>query len=198
MKPKIKTLKIAEQLIGQTLPPTYGGASGRGLELLMISLGIPLQNGSGADWKLFGLEVKSRNLEATSPQTIGTILPENMMVTDWTNSSVAEKFQQQFRVHTRNNIIVSARVYDFSPKFIQDKLSKAWDILKDCVELELVAQANDPTHELPLYIPGTRYGYLERQENIRSYHFRMSSVAMEELEGMALSTLSSLFEETTV
>jgi hypothetical protein len=49
-----------------------------------------------------------------------------------------------------------------------------------------------------LYIPGTRYGYLERQENIRSYHFRMSSVAMEELEGMALSTLSSLFEETTV
>jgi hypothetical protein len=194
MKPKIKTLKITEQLIGKTLPPTYGGASGRGLELLMISLGIPLQNGSGADWKLFGLEVKSRDLKATSPQTIGSILPENMILSDWPNSSVAEKFQQQFRVHTRDNIIVEARVYDFSPKFIQEKLSKAWDILKDCVELELIAQANDPTHELPLYIPGTRYGYLERKENIRSYHFRVSSEAMKELEGMALSTINILFE----
>ena len=194
MKPKIKTLKITEQLIGKTLPPTYGGASGRGLELLMISLGIPLQNGSGADWKLFGLEVKSRDLKATSPQTIGSILPENMIQSDWPNSSVAEKFQQQFRVHTRDNIIVEARVYDFSPKFIQEKLSKAWDILKDCVELELIAQANDPTHELPLYIPGTRYGYLERKENIRSYHFRVSSEAMKELEGMALSTINILFE----
>jgi hypothetical protein len=193
MKPKIKTLKITEQLIGKTLPPTFGGASGRGLEALMISLGIPLQNGVGADWKLFGLEVKSRDLEATSPQTIGTILPENMVVTDWPNSLVAEKFQQQFRVHTRDNVIVSAKVYDFSPNFIQEKVSKAWDILRDCVELELRAQATDPTHELPLYIPGTRYGYLERKENIRSYHFRMSSAAMEELEGMALSTLNSLF-----
>ena len=194
MKPKIKTLKITEQLIGKTLPPTYGGASGRGLELLMISLGIPLQNGSGADWKLFGLEVKSRDLKATSPQTIGSILPENMILSDWPNSPVAEKFQQQFRVHTRDNIIVEARVYDFSPKFIQEKLSNAWDILKDCVELELIAQANDPTHELPLYIPGTRYGYLERKENIRSYHFRVSSEAMKELEGMALSTINILFE----
>ena len=193
MKPKIKRLKITEQLIGKTLPPTYGGASGRGLETLMISLGIPLQNGAGADWKLFGLEVKSRDLEATSPQTIGTILPENMILNDWKNSPVAEKFQQQFRVHTRDNVIVSARVYDFSPGFIQEKVSKAWDILRDCVELELRAQVNDPAHELPLYIPGTRYGYLERKENIRSYHFRMSSAAMEELEGMALSTLNSLF-----
>ena len=194
MKPKIKTLKITEQLIGKTLPPTFGGESGRGLETLLISLGIPLQNGAGADWKMFGLEVKSRDLKATSPQTIGTILPENMVLSDWANSSVAEKFQQQFRVHTRDNVIVAARVYDFSPKFIQEKLSEAWDILKNRIELELIAQANDPTHELPMYIPGTRYGYLERQENIRSYHFRVSSAAMKELETMALSTINILFE----
>jgi hypothetical protein len=196
IKAKVKVFKLAEMLVGKTLPDTYGGASGRGLEALVKSLGVPIQNGAGADWKVYGLEFKSRDLDSSSPQTIATMLPEDIISTNYKDSLVFEKFQQQVRVHTRNNIIIFASVFDFSKSHIQNKLEEAYLACQHRLA-ELVAykkQNPNANIELPSYIPGTKFGYLEQTGKGTSYSFRVHDGAMEELEGMAKSTYNIHFE----
>lgn len=190
----MKQNDLAKKLIGKILPSTYKGESGRGLEDLLETCGIPINRGPGVDCLIFDFEVKSRDIDAISPQTVSTMTFNNIIATPYINSSVRDKFQRQFRVKTKNNIIVSAEMYDFSHRLIQSQIEEAYESAR---EQMIEHQSNGAGHDswLPTYVYGTKWGYFEHVDKKKnSLHFRIAHGAMEDFEVMASSTLSRLFE----
>jgi gamma-glutamylcyclotransferase (GGCT)/AIG2-like uncharacterized protein YtfP len=98
---------------------------------------------------------------------------------------VFEKMQQQYRVKTKDQLIISGEVYDFSPEYIQDLIEEAYEAARK----KLINGNDDP------YIYGTAWGYLEQTvKGSRSYEFRISNNAMKKLENTSKSTYKTLFE----
>lgn len=183
---RVKVFKLADDLIGKQLPTNLGGHAGRALEDLLESMGIEINRGQGCDWKVHNLEVKSRDLDATSPQTVATMSPEDIKTVAYKDSVVCEKFQQQLRVYTRDCVIVDARVHDFSDAHIQKLIELAYNN----AQAQFILGTNGD------YVYGSEYGYFERTNpKSKSYSFRINTGAFEKLEAMAASTYSDLFEE---
>jgi hypothetical protein len=183
---RVKQFKLADQLIGRRLPTNHGGHAGRALENLLESMGVEINRGKGCDSLVYRVEVKSRDLDATSPQTVATMAPEDIATVSYKDSVVCEKFQQQFRVYTKDGVIVDARVHDFSVPHIQEKLETAYNNAQVQFILGTVGD----------YVYGSEYGYFERTNpDSRSYSFRINVGAFEKLESMAASTYKTLFEE---
>jgi len=187
MKPaRVKVFKLAENLIGQTLPTNHGGHAGRALEKLLETMGIEINRGQGCDWKVYGVEFKTRDINATSPQTVATMSPKDIKNTAYEHSVISEKFQQQLRVYTKNNVIIDARMYDFSAPYIQSLVKSAYDHAR----AQLIIGTDDD------YVYGGEYGYFERTNpRSKSYSFRIHVGAFEKLERMACSNYNNLFEE---
>lgn len=184
-KPKVKTFKLAKHLIGVTVPTYKDGHAGRYVEDLIESMGVKINRGEGCDILDYGLEVKTRDLDATSAQTVCKMHPNDIKSTAYKDSKVFKKFQQQLRVKTKENKIVSAEVYDFSPLQIQELIEEAYGIAQ---EKMLNGSYDD-------YISGTHWGYFERTTKDRpEYDFRIAAGAMEELEAMAKSTFNNIFD----
>lgn len=184
---KVKKFKLAEKLIGQVVPDSTNGHAGRYTEKLLVELGVPINFGHGPDIEEIGLEVKTRNLNATSPQTVADMNPEDIISTEYKDSHVYKKFQQQLRVYIRDNVIVSADVYDFSAPAIQFLIKRAYDHARAQI-------IQNP--ELTRTAYKSEYGYFERVSNQRrSLSFRLSNDDMATLEGMAKSEYKNLFED---
>lgn len=188
---KIKEVKFLKDLIGRELPPKDFGQAGRAFEdILESEYGITVNRGAGADNPMFGIEYKTRDLDSTSPQTIGSMNVTEIISTEYKDSTIYKKFQQQIRIKTKNSIIVEADLYDFSPKFIQDKIEAAYEyarsqIIKNSAIRATIAGPDGIGH----------WGYFEtanNRENTRS--FRISNAGMRELEAMASSTFSNIFD----
>lgn len=183
---KVKKFKLAENLIGQVVPNSANGHAGRYVERLLVEMGVPINFGHGPDIEEIGLEVKTRDLDATSPQTIADMNPEDIISTDYKDSHVYKKFQQQLRVYIRDNVIVSAEVYDFSAPPVQELVERAYNHAK----AQLVKNP-----ELTRTAYKNEYGYFERVSTHRkSLSFRLSNDDMATLEGMARSEYKNLFE----
>jgi hypothetical protein len=175
-------------LIGKKLPTNHGGHAGRAFENLLESMGVPINRGPGCDWKLYNLEFKTRDIDATSPQTVATMTPKDITTTAYKDSIVFEKIQQQLRVYTRDQIIVDVRIHDFSAEHIQKLLETAYNNGQAQI---ILGTAGD-------YVYGNEYGYFERTNpRSNSYSFRINQGAFDKLEAMAASTYATLFEETT-
>ena len=119
---KVKTLKKAN-LVGIEVPGNIGGYAGRYVEEILEQRGYRIDQGQGCDMPSLNIEVKTRDLDATSPQTIGTMSVIDIIETDYEDSPICEKIQQQYRIKTRNGVIVENKIYDFSDPYIQE-LSK--------------------------------------------------------------------------
>lgn len=183
---KVKTFKPALKLIGKVVPDNKNGHAGRYIEKLLEEAGVPINRGRGPDIEIIGLEVKTRDLDATSPQTIADMSVEDIINTSYRNSHVFKKFQQQLRIYTKNNVIVSAEVYDFSPPHIQELIEHAYDHAK----AQLIKNP-----ELTRTAYTGKYGYFERvSPHRKSLSFRLSNDDMATLEGMAKSEYKNLFE----
>ena len=184
---KVKVFKPAQALIGQTVPTNQNGHAGRFVENLLESMGINVNKRHGPDFLDYGLELKTRDTDATSAQTIADMSVEDIINTNYKDSHVFKKFQQQLRVYTKNNTIVSAEVYDFSHSSIQDLIELAYnharDQLKQCSDLTRTEYKGF-------------YGYFERVDpNRNTLSFRLAKSDMESLEGMAKSNYKNLFSE---
>lgn len=179
-----------ELLIGNELPPTFGGASGRGAEDLLEKLGINIDRRGTYDIPFFNLEVKTRDLNATSPQTVGSMTAKNIIKTPYSKSVVYKKFQHQLRIKTKYDVIVSAEIYDFSPWQIQQLIEEAYEAgRKKMIQLSTEGWA------IPDWVTGTKWGNFERvNKNSNSWHFRINHDRMEELENMATSMFNNFFE----
>lgn len=182
---KVKVFKPAAYLIGETVPTNQDGHAGRYVESLLENLGVTINKGYGPDIDWLGLEVKTRDVDATSAQTIADMSVEDIIKTEYKDSHVYKKFQQQLRVYTKDNIIISAEVYDFSDSAIQDLIQAAYNHAK-----EQIIQNNHLTRTMYK----DHYGYFERVESTRkTLSFRLSSKDMQVLEGMVKSNYKNLF-----
>ena len=192
-------VKFKFKLKGTIVPNNIGGESGRFVEDLLKSLGIPLDNRSGVDCKLYGFELKTRYTNATSAQTVASMSVEKWKTTTYDNSIVKEKLQKQYRVHidpvfkedpvTKKDIqvagiIVNDDFYDFSPDHIQLLIKEAYDICRE----KIIAGSED------IYINGSYWGFVDRQPDSKSYNFRITAAAYKKLEEMTKTTYITLFE----
>jgi hypothetical protein len=189
---KVKAFKLAEQLIGKQLPTNQGGHAGRAVEDLLRNMGINMNPGKGADMLVYGLELKTRKLSATSPQTVATISESDIAFTPYKLSHIYEKFQQQLRVYTDDlDIIVTAKVVDFDKPHIQEFVEKAYEHGRK----QIIA---NPGIKHTSYAGGY-WGYFEQCHLPQStaYSFRLSGADLEKLVEMTESTYnnSNLFEE---
>jgi hypothetical protein len=182
MKAKVTRLKV--KMVGESVPSNFGGAAGRDIENKLRQQGIPLSNLPGPDIPSLNLEVKSRDLDATSAQTVGSMTPEDIVVTPYRKSVIFHKLQQQYRVKTKDQVIVSAGVYDFSSPYIQEKIEQSYEAARQKI---IAGDAHD-------YVSGGKYGFFERTvDGSRSYQFRFTDGAMNKLESMSNSTFDKFF-----
>jgi hypothetical protein len=189
MKHQIETT-ICQPLVGQILPTNIGGFAGRELESILKKMNVPMQNGAGADIviKVLGIwiEVKSRALDAVSPQTMGSINVNDINCA-YEDSVLWEKLQYQIRVFTKDCIIVKAELYDFNIPHIQKKFKEAFEYGRD----QIIA---DPS--ITCTKVSGHWGYFEQVPSSTSFVFRISKNDMPVLERMATSTFTQHFEET--
>lgn len=193
MKNKSKVSKLTDKflnrLLGKQLPTYKDGHAGRALEDLLETFGFDIDRKAGVDIKVHGLEVKTRSLIATSPQTITTMYARNISSKSYKESPIYEKFQQQLRIKLdENNIIVSADIYNFDQPQIQEQIEQAYEKGRQMII------ANPDIGYTP-YVAG-QYGYFEQVHLPQSaaYSFRLSDRMMTDLENMAKNEFKNLFE----
>ena len=124
---RITKLKTVNQLVGKKLPTNKNGHAGRAVEVLLEQMGFPINKGHGPDIEQLGVEVKTRDIDAVSPQTVADMRPDMIKTTPYKQSHVYEKFQQQLRIYTKEDVIISAEIYDFSAPVIQDLIQHAYE-----------------------------------------------------------------------
>jgi hypothetical protein len=191
-KPKVRQLKNLDKLIGQILPGTNGGASGRGLEKLITEvLHIPIDRGAGPDIRVYDLEVKSRDVDSDADHTIGTMTTSSILASDYDQTHIKDKLQQQLRVKTKDNVIVEADIYDFSRRDIQDQIRSAYESARR--ELTELFNIHGGKFEDYLRIHGGQFGGFEYKNN-GSFAFRISDAGMKKLETSAKSMFGTMFE----
>jgi len=182
---RVKKIKLVDQLIGKTLPTNQNGHAGRMVEHLLEDLGLTINRGHGCDLELLGVEVKTRDIDATSPQTIADMRPDEIIKTQYRDSHVYEKFQQQLRIYTKDNIIISADIFDFSKPSIQELVEEAYNHAREQIRVNPDLIRTEYTGF---------YGYFERTEHKTGLSFRLSSADMTTLENMSQSTFHQIFE----
>jgi hypothetical protein len=186
---KVKELLNAD-LVGEKVPDKTNGNAGRAVENKLRERGLTI-NRKGTDITFGGdissVEVKSRDIDAISPHTIGGMTTEEIINTPWLFSSIREKSLSQFRVKSKDNIIVSNEIFDFDKPYIQDLLEKAYE---DCRN-KIINGNRDP------YINSKISGiYFENQTEYDRYCFRMSDAKMKKIENTSKSEYDKFFTET--
>ena len=183
----VKTLK--KNFIGRKVSqPRHDGSSwgqpGRDCEKLSNDEFLPVAaNSPGCDIPGVGLELKFRDLDAVSPQTIGSMSIDNIINTPWNQSSMCEKFQQQRRIYAKKGVIVDDFICDFRDPFIQTIAEEAYEILQQQLEAGVRGR----------YIRANSHFYFEsKKESPNIYVLRTGK--MKKLEAMAHRNLSTLFE----
>lgn len=172
-----------DSLIGKKLSTTWGGASGRSAESILKNQGVPLQNGSGPDNYVTGTEYKTRDLDATSPVSIGTSSIDDIERLDYEYTDLCKKLQYQKWYYTKNDTVIDEQFYDFTKQYLQEIFKADFNCIK--------SYFNNNPFSLPDYIPGI-WGYWE-YENNNSYRYRMSWSKMKKIK--AISRQANIFEE---
>ena len=185
MKPKIKEIKT--DFRGTALPDH--ATQGREFENILASKGHPVTQGPGPDYPKHDLEVKTKDEDSRSANSVGSMTSTKIKTTSYPNSSIAKKIQRQFRVKIKDGVIVSTKVYDFSAPFIQEVIEEAYEKAR----AKIIAGNTDS------YIPGTSFGYFEQKKLsggklTNSWAFRIPVGSMKKLENMSQSTYGKLFE----
>jgi hypothetical protein len=192
MKPhaKIKKLNLTKQILGKNLGTNQNGHAGRQMENMLEDMGVEINRGHGPDIKRFGLEVKTRERDAVSAQTIATMHINDIVDTDYEHSHVREKFQQQLRVYTKQGTVTHADVYDFSAAWIQHTVKIAYDHAR-----QQLIQANSSGAHIACTRVNGHFGYFEsRPDSPNTYSFRVSAANMNRFERMTQSTFGKFFD----
>jgi hypothetical protein len=176
----VKVTKIKKGVnVGDSVPTMSGynpGNVGNYIEQCIISSGHYNYNTQkGVDLPDIGVEVKTRNEDATSPQTIGRMTIDDIKNTPYEQSSIYEKIQTQYRVKHRDGIITEESVYDFSDPMIQDIIEESYETAR-----KMIIEGN-----ISYYIRGKNcWGYFEKtsgsSDNLRD--FRLPNKQMKEIE----------------
>ena len=173
MLPRVKELKKGIP-VGTELPAQqrYGNI-GRWVETELANNGYAVSNDKGVDMPDLGVEVKSRKKESNSNHTVGTMRIDEIIATDYPNSVIYEKFQQQYRVHysDEGQVVTKEGIYDFSDNYIQRNVAEAYESgRKKIIE-------NEENGYHPPYVKGTGWGHWEITDSCGSYRFRIPIIS---------------------
>jgi len=198
MQAKITKLNKAEKfLINKSIPaqdPNDLGNIGRYCENLLITLGYKVESNAIVDIPGLGIEVKTRNIHAVSPHTIGKMKVDQIKSTPWEDSPIRKKSLCQFRIEYNDylNIITEAKVYNFQIHEIQYDLKISYETARSILNSGKVFGD---------YIRGKYYGrltpaYFENTTKTAFYDFRIPHEKMEEYKSMVKNYKihSNLFE----
>jgi hypothetical protein len=175
-KPKLKEVKFS--VVGQPVAPVVNGdhgAAGRGLEVVFIDNGLPIDRTNvGADLPAINAELKARDINAVSRETVGRSNIDNIISTDWEDSTIREKFQTQIRVYHNGKVVVGQTVCDFSHPLIQQIAKEAYEICRQ----KLI------NGDRKLFIHGTKWFSIEAQKSSPGV-YALRTDKMKELVAMA-------------
>jgi hypothetical protein len=178
----IKVKKIKKDFTGTVLSTDHS-RRGREFEEVLERSGFRINTGAGVDIPDYDLEVKTKDINSTSPNSVASMTYEDICNKNYEQSGIFEKVQRQFRVKTDNGTVIDQEIFDFSRPFIQD-------VIKDAYES---ARAKMIQGDKSSYISGSAYGCFEQKAE-NSWTFRISVPAMKKLEGMSKSTFDKLFD----
>lgn len=183
-------MKLAESaLVGMPVPVNCSDA-GKAVEDKLESLGYLMNRGKGLDIPKLGVEVKTRKEGAKSARQIGTMTFNDILNTPYRLSPIKKKFQQQLIVKHKNNVVTSAKVYDFSNPHIQALIEHAYE------ECRVALAKHAPTKDtvMPKYVRGNNcVAYWEHHAS-NSFQFRIAGTVYTKLERMAVNCNNQLFE----
>lgn len=182
---KVKILKKAN-FKGEVVPSKLNGRAGRYIEKRIAESGYKVSSNKGIDLPEERVEVKSRDIDSVSPETVGTMSEEDIINTDYENSIICEKLQQQYRVITKEQVVISNDVRDYSYEGCQ-QIAK--DIYNAGREVLKKGSYNN-------YIKGTKYGYWEsKRPGYWDFRFRDGTYEMFDKMILNKDHWKNLFQE---
>jgi len=182
---KLRIRQIKSRLVGSTVSRNPVRRA-RQVEDNIGDQGWTLNRRQGADIKEYNIEIKSRDIDAISPHTVGSMTIADIIANNYENSTIFEKIQQQHRVKIQDGKVVDEYTYDFRAEYIQDLIRLSYETAR----AKIISGITDK------YISGGEYGYFEQSTTSEnSYNYRIRDSAMTKLEHMSLSTYNNLFEE---
>ena len=182
---KARIRQIKSHLVGSSVSANSVRRA-RQVEDLISAQGWTLNRQQGPDIIDYGIEIKSRDVDAIAPHTVGSMTIQDIIANNYENSNIFEKLQQQHRVKIQNGQVVDEYTYDFRAVYIQDLIRLSYETAR----AKVISGITDK------YISGGDYGYFEQSTTSKnSYNFRIRDSAMTKLEHMSLSTYNNLFEE---
>lgn len=185
MKAKVKTIKHGVKP-GTIVPiKQHAGNVGRWAEQVLTNNGYILDNSKGVDIPGLNTEVKTRKIESNSAHTIGTMSIESVKTTDYFDSIVCEKFQQQYRIYYSDDrsVVIGDQVVDFSDPHIQSKISEGYTLIQEKIKNGCRDR----------YITSNGWLVAELTKSGGSYQFRVPNSAMKKFEIMATNNFNAFF-----
>jgi len=163
---------------------SYGNI-GRYVENYLASQGYKINKGFGIDLVGLKLEIKTRDINATSAQTVTSLSLSNLLKYDWQRGPARHKITRQYRVlykqlDSKSSIVVESGVFDFTKSGIPSILKSDFDINRryfiDYVEKH---------GEYPKYVnQGSGWLFLERTTENEVWQVRITNRNMNKLEAM--------------
>jgi hypothetical protein len=180
-----KVTQVKKSIVGKSVPTNIGGHAGRAIENMFADEGFNIDKRGTVDMPLEGIEIKSRDEDAVSPHSTGSQTRNEIINTDWKDSPLREKLQQQLRITTKDGVIVDQQLWDLTDPITQANFKDAYESARD----KMAAGDCSDT------IYGNKWGYFEKKKDTKdSYVFRHSDGAMEKIERIMNSTFNNLFE----
>lgn len=165
---KVKILKKAN-FTGEVVPNKLHGQAGRYIEKRLAEAGYKVSSNQGIDLPEERVEVKSRDEDSVSPETVGTMSEFDILHTNYEDSIIYEKLQQQFRVITKDQVVISNEIRDYSYEGCQQIAREIYNIGRTALR----------KGTLNNYIKGTKHGYWEsKRPGYWDFRFRDGTYEM--------------------
>ncbi len=178
----MKIKQIKKDFTGTILSRNHS-VRGKEFEEVMSGSGFQINQGMGADLKESGIEVKTKDVNSSSPNSVGTLTYEDICNKSYKETHIFEKMQKQFRVVTDEGLVVDQNLFDFTDPYIQEKIEEAYEN----------ARQKMINGDKSSYIRGSEYGHFE-QKTENSWAFRITVSAMRKIENMSKQTFKDFFE----
>lgn len=167
---------------GTTIPYISNAQKGHWVEDCVEAAGITINRRQGVDVGILGVEIKSKCVESSSPNSIATMSINKIISTDYEDSLICEKLQHVYRVEYSNETqtVVSEEEFDFTDPSIQTLFRNTYEKCRKEIE------SNFQDGIVLPYISG-EYGQFEITPTKNSYSFRIPVGKMKKIKAMSKS-----------
>lgn len=127
-----------QTLLQQTVFASHeDGGVGKEIEILLAQQGLIINHGPGPDLPNLGIEVKTRNSDATSCITLGSLSPQDILKYQYNQTDLYLKLRDKVLLYTvRNSVIIDEEIVFFSDNAIQQKIKESYKFIQQVLEKE--------------------------------------------------------------